>query len=283
MAALAARDAGPDRDGGGVSATTAAGFGEALRGWRRHRGLSQLALAVEAEVSPRHVSFLETGRSHPSQEMVLRLLDTLEVPLWDRNRVLATAGFAPIYGESSLDDENLEQVRRAMRMLLDRHEPYPAYAMDGVWDVVDVNRPFQTFLDTLDADPDVAGNLLRLLCAPEPLRPLIVNWEEVVTTVLHRVRRQLDAPQPPAALAAVAREIRGCPDVDALFRAAAMPARRDFFVPLAIRQGDATLRWMTTLVTIGGALDVTLDEMVIECFFPVDEETERLAHEMADG
>ncbi len=265
-----------------AAASACFGFGETLRSWRRHRGLSQLDLSLESGVSPRHLSFLETGRSSPSQEMVLRLLDTLDVPLWDRNRVLLAAGFAPAYGESSLDDENLAQVRRAVRLLLDRHEPYPAYAMDGAWNVIDANRPYRDFLDSLDADPAETRNLLRLLCAPHLLRPLVVNWQEVTRTVLRRVRRQLDAPEPPATLAAVVDEIRSYPGVETLLRAAGAPARQDVLIPVAVRTGDTTLRWMTTLVTFSGALDVTLDELVVECFFPADAETEKLAREL-DG
>lgn len=254
-----------------------AGFGECLRGWRRHRGLSQLGLSLEAGVSPRHLSFLETGRANPSQRMVLRLLDTLDVPLWDRNRVLLAAGYAPIHRESSLDDAHLEQVRRVVDLLLERQEPYPAYALDGAWNVVAANRPYREFLETLDDPRREARNVLRLLCAPHLLRPRVVNWREVTRAVLRRVRRQLDAPEPPPALAAVVDEIRGYPEVDTLLHDAILPARGAGFIPLAVRTGDVTLRWMTTLLTVGGALEAAVDELVVECFFPADEESERLA------
>ncbi len=257
------------------------GFGEALRSWRRHRGLSQLDLSLEAGVSSRHVSFLETGRSSPSQEMVLRLLDTLEVPLWDRNRVLLAAGYAPAYSESSLDDKNLAQIRRVVRLLLDRHEPYPAYAIDGAWNVIEANRPYLAFLESLDGDPAETRNVLCQLCAPHLFRPFVTNWEEVMRAVLRRVRRQLDAPEPPAALATVVDEIIAYPGVTTLLRAAGAPAAHDLFIPIEVRQGDATLSWITTLITIGGALDVAIDELVVECFFPADAETEQLALELA--
>ena len=259
------------------AASAAAGFGDALRSWRRHRGLSQLDLSLEAGVSPRHLSFLETGRSSPSQEMVRRLLDTLDVPLWDRNRLLLAAGYAPLYRESSLDDESLARVRRAVRLLLERHEPFPAYAMDGAWQVIDANRGYRGVIDAFPDHPHEARNVLHLMCAPHLLRPMIVNWEEVAGAVLRRVRRQLDAPEPPAALAAVVEAIREYPGVAELLDAPGLPARQDLFVPVEIRAGDSVQRWMTTLVTVGGALDVALDQLVVECFFPADEETERQA------
>lgn len=261
-----------------ATAAGAVGFGDALRGWRRHRGLSQLDLSLEAEVSPRHLSFLETGRSSPSSEMVGRLLGALRVPLWDRNRLLLAAGYAPAYGESSLGDENLAQVRHAIRLLLDRQEPYPAYAIDGAWNLVDANRAFLASLEGLPGSREEPVNVLRLLCAPHLFRPFMINWEEVTRAVLLRVRRQLDAPSPPAALAAVVEEIRSYPGVEPLFGAVGAPARSEPFIPVEIQTGDDTLRWLTTLVTIGGALDVTLDDLVVECFFPADTKTDRLAH-----
>ncbi len=266
-----------------ATAGPAAGFGEALRGWRQHRGLSQLGLSLEAGISPRHLSFLETGRSTPSQEMVRRLLDTLDVPLWDRNRLLLAAGYAPLYRESSLDDENLSQVRRAVRLMLERHEPYPAYAMDGAWNVIDANAGHQAVVDSFGEDAEEARNILRLICAPHLLRPYLVNWEEVTGAVLRRVRRQLDAPEPPAALAAVVEEVCAYPGVRELLQTSGLTARQDLFVPLEITNGERTQRWMTTLVTVGGALDVALDDLVIECFFPADEESERIALETAEA
>lgn len=262
--------------------STSDGFGKALRTWRRHRGLSQLALSLEAGVSPRHVSFLETGRSSPSQDMVMRLLETLEVPLWDRNRVLLTAGYAPAYSESSLDDETLAQVRWVVRWLLDRHDPYPAYAIDGAWNVIESNRPYRAFLETLSGDPAETRNVLCQLCAPHLLRPRVTNWAEVMKAVLRRVRRQLDAPTPPPALAAIVAEIVVYPDVAQLLRAAQPQEPYRPLIPIEIRSGGNTLRWITTLITIGAALDIAVDELVVECFLPADTETKRLVLELAD-
>ena len=154
-----------------------------------------------------------------------------------------------------------------------------AYAIDGAWNVIEANRPSQELLESFGDHAAEASNILRLMCAPHLLRPQIVNWEEVASSVFRRVRRQLDAPEPPAALAAVVDEIRAYPGVEALLRSSVLPSRQDLFVPLTVRQGDQTHRWMTTLVTVGGALDIALDEMVVECFFPADAETERLVLE----
>lgn len=258
-------------------ATDAAdGFGPVLRAWRRHRGWSQLQLSTEAEVSPRHVSFLETGRSRPSREMVLRLVDTLDVPLRDRNRALLAAGFAPAYAETSLGAERMAQVHRAVRLLLDRHDPYPAYALDGAWNVVAANRTHHRFLDALlPAERRDETNLLRLLLAPDLLRPAVANWPAVAAAVLRRVHRQLDRPAASSQLAALMADLRRDPDVHRLASAPPNPDAYDVVVPVTLRLGDHHLSWLTTLVTFAAPVDVTVDELVVECFFPADEGTER--------
>lgn len=269
----------------GLGGPARAGFGQALRGWRRHRRMSQLDLALEAEVSPRHLSFLETGRSMPSQTMVTRLLDALRVPHWDRNRLLLAAGFAPAYGESSFDDARLAQVRQVVGLLLERQEPFPAYAMDGGWNVVAANNAFRNGIGSLERADEAPGgiNILRLLCAPDRLRPVLENWSDVTRSVLRRVHRQLDAPAPPRQLLDLIEEIRAYPDVEELFGGSAAPDPNALFVPVSVRSEQGTLRWLTTLVKVGGAIDVALEELVVECFFPADEETDRAARELAEA
>lgn len=260
-------------------------FGAELRAWRLHRGMSQLDLALEAEVSARHVSFLETRRSRPSQRMVLRLLDTLRVPLWDRNRLLLAAGFAPLYTRSELGDDHLALIRRTLDLLLERHEPYPAYAMDGAWNVVAANRPYRASVARMlpGQTEERVGNLLRLIFAPDLLRPSFVGWEDCARAILRRILRALDAPRPPAELAELFAEIRTYPDVERLLRRPGDPTNHDLFIPVALRVDGETQRWMTTLITFGGAIDLTLDELVVECFFPADADTERMARSWADG
>jgi transcriptional regulator with XRE-family HTH domain len=263
---------------------SAAVFGAALREWRRHRGLSQLDLALRVPVSPRHVSFLETGRASPSRSMVLRLLDALDVPLRERNRALLAAGFAPAYSETALRDDQMAHVRRAVRMLLERQDPYPAFALDGAWNVIDANRTHARLVSTLlPAAGDEASNLLRLLCAPHLLRPYVLNWHACTRILLHQVRHRLDAPRPPEGLAEVVAEIRGYPDVPSLLEGGFESTEAQLVIPVALRVGDHTLRWITTLITFAGAVDITLAELTVECFFPADEETARLARAFAAG
>lgn len=242
-----------------------------------------MALALEASVSSRHLSFLETGRSNPSQGMVLRLLGALDVPPWDRNRWLLAAGFAPAYTRSHLADDALSPVWQAVKLHLERHEPFPAYAMDGAWNVVAANRAFKAAITSVGGVTEAKGNVLRLLCDPELLRPSVTNWQAVAQAVLHRVRCQLDSPEPPPALAAVVESIRSYPDVDALLTSKEQPLRPEPIIPIEVRNGPDTLRWLTTLVTFGGAQDLAVSELVIECFFPADTATETLAKAMAQG
>lgn len=252
-------------------------FGAALRDWRRHRGWSQLDLSLEAGISSRHLSFLETGRSRPSRAMVFRLLDSLDVPLRERNRILLCAGFAPGYSESNLDDECMRQVKRVLEVMLRRHEPYPAYAMDGAWNLVDSNQTYRRLLERSlpDAPARQTRNILRLFFSPDLLRPFVVDWEISAAIVLRRVERQLAGPGACHGLREIFQEIRGYEGVETLLESSPPADPPEVFIPVAVRTGETTLRWLTTIITFGGALDVTLDDLVAECFFPADESTER--------
>ena len=263
---------------------TPAGFGEALRSWRRERGLSQFQLALVAEVSPRHLSFLETGRSRPSREMVFRLAEALDVPLRSRNELFLVAGFAPVHSESTFSEERMAPIRRVVGVLLDRHDPYPAYVMDGAWNVLAGNRAHEAFLEALlpraSAGPT---NILRLLFSPELLRPFVLNWEEVARAVLLRALAQVRGPHRSEALKAILREISQYPGVEGLASGGPTSATTELFIPVTLRQGSQESRWITTLLTFGAATDVTLSEIVVECFFPADEATDRLARGLAES
>src|SRR5688572_29239807 len=165
-------------------------LGALLQYWRRARNLSQLALAHEANVSPRHVCFVETGRAKPSREMVLLLADTLQVPLRERNALLLAAGFAPVFRESNLDDPLLQPVRRAIAAILAQQEPYPAVVMNRRWDIITVNDSARRFFAwLLDGRDSVAPtNILRLMFDPRWVRPYVENWDAVAPTLLQRVR-----------------------------------------------------------------------------------------------
>jgi transcriptional regulator with XRE-family HTH domain len=242
-----------------------------LRDWRRRRRLSQLDLALEAGVSARHLSFLETGRSRPSREMVLHLADQLDVPLRDRNRLLLAAGFAPAYGERQIDAPEMAPVRAALERVLTGHEPYPALVVDRLWNLVAANRSLELF--TALAAPwllEPPANVLRASLHPEGLAPYIVNLGEWRAHLLERLQRQ-HALTADGRLAELLDELRGLP---------APPVQEPFeideiAVPLRIRAGEQELAFYSTVATFGTAVDVTLAELSIEAFFPADPETLR--------
>jgi transcriptional regulator with XRE-family HTH domain len=246
--------------------------GELLRAWRHRRHLSQLDLAIEAEVSARHLSFVETGRSRPSRELVLHLAEHLEVPLRERNGLLLAAGYAPAYARTPLDADEMAPVRDAIDQLLAGHEPFPAVVVDRTWNVVSANRPALAFLtegvatDLLEPVP----NALRVTLHPEGLAPRIVNLAEYGTHLLDRLHRQVRA-SADADLAALLDELRGYPGVPWREPPAPSDPASQLFVPLALGAGEGeTVRFFSTIATFGTALDITVAELAIESFFPAD-------------
>ncbi|MEU8300175.1 helix-turn-helix transcriptional regulator [Micromonospora sp. NPDC048909] len=244
--------------------------GRLLKQWRERRRLSQLALAIEAEISARHLSFVETGRSTPSREMVLRLAEHLEVPLRDRNQLLLAAGYAPVFSQAPLDSPELRRVLDAVRTVLRAHEPYPAVAVDRLWNLVAGNAtlPLLTagVADHLLRPP---ANALRLTLHPDGLAPRIVNLAEWRGHLLGRLRRQLGLTAD-ADLAALHDELRGYPGGTP---EVGLPGPGDVVVPLRLRHDDGELRLLSTVSTFGTPLDVTVQELSIESFFPADEAT----------
>ena len=246
--------------------------GELLRRWREHRRLSQLALALDAEISTRHLSFVETGRAQPSREMVLRLAEQLDVPLRERNSLLLAAGYAPVYAESGLDAAPMAAVRAAIRQLLTAHEPYPAVVVDRAWDLVDASASVALF--TAGVRPELLrppANVLRLSLHPEGLAPRIVNLGEWRAHLLGRLRRQVAATAD-AGLAALYDELRAYP-CEQQEPEIELPGPGDVVVPLRVRHGDAELAFFSTVATFGTPLDVTVSELMIESFYPADAET----------
>jgi transcriptional regulator with XRE-family HTH domain len=237
--------------------------GELLRQWRHRRRLSQLDLAIAADVSARHVSLVETGRSNPSAAMVLRLADHLDVPLRDRNRLLLAAGHAPRYAERPLDDEALGAARSAVERVLRAHEPYPALAFDRRWDVVMTNRAIEPC--RAEVDPELLRppvNLLRLGLDPRGLARLVVNLSDVRAVFRSRVRRQLAAAPDPG-LAALYEELLEPGAEDA-------PADADVTIQMTVRFGGRELRLFSTITTFGTPMDITLDELAVESYYPAD-------------
>ncbi len=255
-------------------------YAASLKSWRSARRLSQLELATVADVSQRHVSFLETGRAKPSREMVIHLAIALDVPLRERNTMLAAAGYAAEYSETRLTEPALDQVRGVLATILQAHEPFPAIVVDRGWDVVLSNQAATRFTTTLidPTSPAVAGgvNALKLVLHPAGVRRYIVNWEQVATSALHRIEHELAGRPTDLVLLALRNEILSYPDVAELRRTPARPGPDDLLVPVHYRVDDVDLRLFSTIATIGEAHDITLEELRLESFFAADPETERL-------
>lgn len=245
-------------------------IGEMLRYWRERRRVSQLDLSIEAGISTRHLSFVETGRSMPSRDMVLHLAESLEVPLRERNHLLLAAGYAPVYGEASMDAPQMAPVREAIRLVLKAHEPYPAVVIDRGWNLVDANAT--AGLLTALAAPSLLAppvNVLRLSLHPDGLAPHIVNLGQWRAHLLSRLRREISVTADGELIALLA-ELTEYPcdqaEPDVL-------APGEVVVPLHIRSEVGELRFFGTVATFGTPLDVTVAELSIESFFPADHET----------
>jgi transcriptional regulator with XRE-family HTH domain len=249
-------------------------IGSLLRDWRGRRRMSQQDLALEAGVSARHLSFVETGRSKPSAEMVIQLAEHLDVPLRDRNTLLLAAGYAPAYAQHDLDAPEMGPVREAIDRVLRGHEPYPAVVVDRHWGLVAGNRAVPLLIEGAAAQllaPPV--NVLRLTLHPEGMAPRIANLGEWRAHLLDRLGRQVVTSGDPA-LAALHEELAELPGGEPGHHAADLAAG-EIAVPLRIRHGDAELRFISTYTTFGTAVDVTVSELSIEAFFPADEQTAR--------
>ncbi|MCE9650162.1 MAG: helix-turn-helix transcriptional regulator [Parvibaculum sp.] len=249
--------------------------GEMLRTWRQRRRLSQLALACDAEVSARHLSFLETGRSRPSRQMLTHLAELLDIPPRDRNSLLLAAGFAPLHSETPLDNPKAADGRRAVDFLLVGHEPSPALAVDRHWTLVASNRAIGLFLEGVAPEllePPV--NVLRLSLHPKGLAPRIVNLRQWRTHALERLQKQIDA-SGNAALMALYTELEGYPCGPASNGRTEKNEHGygEIIVPLRIRTDDGVLSFLTTTTVFGTAVDLTFSELAIETFFPADEFT----------
>lgn len=251
---------------------TRASIGDLLRDWRRRRSLSQLELALEADVSSRHVSFLETGRARPSRDMVLRLADHLEVPLRERNALLLAAGYAPAYVERSLEDPEMAPVNQALDRFLRAHEPYPAVILDRRHNLLSANDAVTVLTDGVA--PELLtppANALRVTLHPRGMAPRILNLEEWSAHLLHRLRREA-AITGDAELERLHDELAGYPgvSVDAPHDTG---AGHEIVLPLRMRAGERELAFFSTVSTFGTAVDITLDELMIEAFYPANAAT----------
>jgi transcriptional regulator with XRE-family HTH domain len=262
-------------------------FGPMLRTWRRRRGASQLALALQSGVSQRHVSFLESGRARPSREMVVQLTTALDVPLRQRNAMLLAAGFAPAYRETNFGAPELVPVRKALDHILRQQEPYPAVVIDRLWNLIQANEAASAFTVFLFEGPPPAPppgkacNILQWLLDPKALRPKIANWEEVARHLVSTTYAEILADGgEPKALAFI-QEIMAYPDVPASFRKLRFEDRPQPVLTLDYVVGGKSLSVFTTIATLGTPQDVTLQEVRIESFFPADERSDALFRSLA--
>lgn len=243
-----------------------------LRRWRELRRLSQLELAGLANVSARHLSFIETGRSTPGREVLLHLAEQLDVPLRERNQLLLSAGYAPLYGETEFNAPAMTSIRTAVRQLLVRHEPYPALLVDRNWQLLDANAGLELFVEGVaDELLEPPVNVLRLALHPRGMAPRITNLGEWRGHLLSRLHSQVTLTVRPE-LTSLYDELVDYP--------CHQPERRiettavgDVVVPLRIRGSHGELAFFCTVATFGAALDVTLAELAIESFFPADAAT----------
>jgi len=258
--------------------TKAHHIGDHLREWRQRRHLSQLDLAGDAEISARHLSFVETGRAAPSREMVLKLAERLEVPLRERNVLLVAAGFAPAFPQRSLDDPALKSARAAIDLVLKAHEPNPALVYDRHWNLVTANRMVAPLLagipERLLGQP---FNILRLAFHPEALAARTVNLAEWCGHLLERLHRQCEVTADPELLK-LYQELKAYP-----IPARSAPLSADnVAIPLKLRsEGGEVLSFFSTTMVFGTPVDITLSELALETFFPADDLTARRMREMA--
>jgi transcriptional regulator with XRE-family HTH domain len=243
--------------------------GHLLRTWRERRHYSQLSLATEAEISQKHLSFIESGRSSPSREMVLHLAERLDIPLRERNMLLLAAGYAPVFRDRPLDDPALERARAIIDIILKAHEPYPALVVDRQWRLVAANAtvaPLMAGADPMLVKPPV--NVMRLSLHPRGLAPLIVNLGEWRAHLLDRLRRQHRLTLDPA-IGTLLQEVSAYPGG----KEHSAAHQDDIAVPLKLRTQAGTLSFISTVTVFGTAVDITLSELSLETFYPADAET----------
>jgi transcriptional regulator with XRE-family HTH domain len=254
------------------------GVGELLREWRLRRHRSQMDVALAVSVSTRHLSFVETGRSRPSPELVLAVAIELEVPLRERNVLLLAAGYAPRYTETSLDDPAMSRMRSSIQRMLDAHDPYPGVAIDRLWNVVLTNNAAMLLLDGIPEE--VLGpslNVYRVCLHPEGLAARTVNFHDWAVYLLGQLERSIVLTGD-RSLAELAEEVRSYPNVAELVGARRAKEWDDppLLIPFEMQAGDEVLSMFTTLTMFGTPRDVTLEEIAVELFFPGDDRTEAI-------
>ena len=261
--------------------TAARPIGELVREWRQRRRLSQLTLACDAEISTRHLSFIETGRSQPSRAMILHLSEQLAIPMRDRNILLVAAGYAPIFPERSLDDPALQSVRKAIDLVLERQKPYPAFALDRHWTIAASNGALpEVYVGVAPHLMQPPINALRLTLHPDGLAPRIANLSEWRQHSLARLRRQIDVTADPVLLELL-RELSQYSGPGGKNHLAVPTEEPAVAIPFCIRTERGLLSFFTTTTMFGSPVDITLSELAVECFYPADAATAQIVRETA--
>jgi transcriptional regulator with XRE-family HTH domain len=249
-------------------------FGPLLKSWRTTRRVSQLGLALDAGVSARHLSYVETGKARPSRDMVARLADTLELPLRERNSLLVAAGFAPRYSETALVMPALSSVNRAIDLMLRQQEPYPAFVLNRHWDILHANEAARRVTGVVMGGKGVKHrNMLRQIFDPDDLRPAVANWEEVAGDLIRHLHEAVAANPSDDTLAALLDEALAYPGVPARWRHRDLDDAPAPLLTTVLRRGPDEFRFFSTITSFATPRDVTLEEIRIECCFPDNDAT----------
>jgi len=258
-------------------------FGTLLRRWRGVRHLSQLALSLEADISTRHLSCVETGRAQPSREMVVRLAEALQIPLRERNALLLAAGYAPLYRDTALDTPELEAAGQAVELLMAQLEPNPVLVLDRYWNIQRINAGAKRFLALFPGCDSVTPlNGPRLAFHPQGLRPFIENWEVVAARIIRRVHREAVDNPSDETMKCFLEELLNYPNVPSRWRMLEFESDPSPFLTINYRWKNSTLRLFSVLTTFGTPQDIALQELRIESFFPADDETRTVLNRL-DG
>ena len=256
--------------------------GAMLRDWRQARRMSQLDLALEAGVSARHLSYVETGKAQPSREMVGMLAKVLELPLREHNALLNAAGFAPEFRETKLASRNMAPVREAVEYILNHHDPFPALVTNRHWDFQMVNRSFVRIFSKFADAPSRHRNMLHQIFDPADIRSVIVNWDEMAQDLIHHLHNQIASSPTDARSRALLDEILAYPGVPDGWRRRSIGNATQPLLTCIFRKGDLEMRFFSAFTTFGTPWDVTVDELRIESMFPADEKTAELCRTLLD-
>lgn len=254
-------------------------LGDLLRQWRAARRMSQMDLALEAGISTRHLSYVETGKARPSRELVALLAGALHMPMRDRNALLVVAGYAPGYRETPLSDPQMALMRRAIDCILAQHEPYPAFVVNRHWDVLMTSQGLLRVFGWLRDGVQPHGNIMRQVFDPADMRPFVENWEEVAGDLIGHLHHEAATDKTSRALLD---EVLAYPDVPTRWEHRELGATPLPLMTVTFRKGDQRLTFFSTLTTFGTSRDITLEELRIECMYPADDATAAFCKALAE-